>query len=130
MPISPADFLNAAKRLRAPAAACECDLRSATSRAYYAAYHHCLTWLGSLPPPARTLGTSGGVHQRLIDRLQKPHSSLIPLGKHVMSRKAAQKLVAMRIRRKYADYELGITPTRTDTENQIAAAESILRDVT
>lgn len=129
MPVAPTDFLDAAKRLHALSSACECDHRSATSRAYYAAYHHCLQWLQTLPPAARTLGTTGGVHQRLIDRLEKPHNDLIAANKYAKSKRAAKKLLAMRIRRRDADYELGLTLPALEAADQIAEAESVLNDL-
>ena len=63
-------------------------------------------------------------------RLEKPHNDLIAANKYAKSKRAAKKLLAMRIRRRDADYELGLTLPALEAADQIAEAEYVLNDLT
>ena len=118
MPIQPADFLAVAQGLAASSD--ECALRSATSRAYYAAYHACDAWHAGLPAPGSNQGPPGGKHQVLINQLKFPDSSL------GVDRKPSIKLDVMRQRRTQADYRLSDNPAAQETTDQITQVGDLL----
>lgn len=77
--------------------------RCALSRAYYAAYHRCLSWEASLRYPSQAAG-SGGIHQQLIDRLKSPHPAC-SAAERSRSLRLGRLLEAQRSRRVQADYK-------------------------
>lgn len=101
--MKPTDFLSLAESLAI--AQDEASKRTAASRAYYAAYHHCLEWHGQLPVPGSNSGPSGGVHQVLINQLSNPAPELEPVVK-ALSRRTGIRLNVIRTTRKKADYSL------------------------
>lgn len=70
MPIEAKDLSRLADA-QAAQAGNEAGRRSAISRAYYAAYHRCRRWELMLPHRGRAK-LPGGVHDRLIQRLDAP----------------------------------------------------------
>ena len=70
MPIDAKDLSRLAD-VQAAQAGNEAGRRSAISRAYYAAYHRCRRWELMLPHRGRAK-LPGGVHDRLIQRLDAP----------------------------------------------------------
>lgn len=123
MAVAPVDFLAVAKALSASHD--ECSLRSATSRAYYAAYHACSKWHASLPAAGANIGPGGGMHQVLINQLKNPDNSLSSERKK-LSRFTSVKLSVMRQRRTQADYFLDSSPGPSDTADQVAQVEGLL----
>ena len=123
MPIQPTDFLGVAQILAASPG--ECELRSATSRAYYAAFHACKDWHDGLPMQGANSGPPGGSHQQLINRLKNPDSGL-PHIRKLLSRFTGTKLDVMRTRRHVADYQLQASPVATETTDQITQAQDLL----
>lgn len=123
MPIQPADFLAVAQGLAASSD--ECALRSATSRAYYAAYHACDAWHAGLPAPGSNQGPPGGKHQVLINQLKFPDSSL-GVDRKQLSRFTSIKLDVMRQRRTQADYRLSDNPAAQETIDQITQVGDLL----
>lgn len=103
----------------------ECELRAATSRAYYAAYHHCSQWHSALPVPGSNAGPRGGKHQELINQLRNPDRT-IPLQQQKASKVAGIKLDVLRARRIQADYQLLATPPGSEAADQLSQAKALI----
>lgn len=94
----------------------EVDLRNATSRAYYAAYHRCRLLAENLPAPA---AHQGGVHRIVIDTLTENKSwKLKSLG---------YMLDQCRKLRVEADYDINSEFRHQDAHNVLAVGEKILK---
>jgi len=91
----------------------EVSLRSAASRAYYAAYHACLPIADNLPSKS----VRGGSHERVIAILAAAPSKSI--------RKAAAQLKMAKDTRVIADYDLDSSFRNLDAISTIRKAESI-----
>ena len=83
------------------------EIRSAVSRAYYGAYHACLQFEASLAIVGRESNRRGGIHEKLLQRLGNPDSSLSDAIK-LISRKLSALLRQSREEREHADYHLDI----------------------
>lgn len=101
--MQPNEFLTLADKLAAMGD--EASHRSAVSRAYYAAYHHCNRWHCQLPAPGSNAGQQGGVHQTLINQLSNPAPELSADEKRA-SRLLGTRLSIVKKARKKADYDL------------------------
>lgn len=123
MPIQPADLLALAELLAARND--ECSLRSATSRAYYAAYHASSLWHAGLPEPGSNTGPAGGKHQVLINQLRHPGPKVAAADRQ-KSKFAGMKLDVMRARRVSADYDLPAVSAPAETADQLAQVRSLL----
>lgn len=75
----------------------EVDWRNATSRAYYAAYHRCLSVAMDLDPTVDSRDGSG--HVRVARKLAEPFNS-------AMARSLGYRLDQYRIARQKADYQI------------------------
>ena len=102
MPVSCRDLLAQAKELPVSA---EAHQRLLVGRAYYACYHRCLDWEQSLPQKGKAHRKTKGVHQQLIERLQRPHASC-SLDQVKRSKWLAERLDILRELRACADYRL------------------------
>ena len=113
MAVNPDDLFVAAKALGQGET--EVDLRNATSRAYYAAYHRCLA-LG------QSLGLSAeqgrGVHRQLLDTLLSSTDQKV--------RSVAHMLEQCRRLRVQADYEIETDFSSHDTHVAIKQCEKIM----
>ena len=110
MSVNAADIYHLAAQLSKGAT--EAELRSAVSRAYYAAYHACLAWHKNLPSPGSNSGPAGGVHQELCNRLKNPAPEVSPdLMKS--SRRLSVMLSVLRSQRGLADYEVDLNSIDT-----------------
>jgi hypothetical protein len=83
----------------------EVDQRASISRAYYGAYHACLTWHSKLPVPGSNSGIGGGVHQQLLNQLKNPATALDP-PQQTKSKSLGYMLLELKAHRQVADYEL------------------------
>lgn len=100
-------------------------LRSAASRHFYAALHHCTAWKATLPGMPSIGGPEGGMHQDLINELSRPDRQCSNEQK-MQSKKFAYILQTMRRLRVTADYKLDATVTKQEAEAQRAQALNIL----
>ena len=116
MPVTPDALFEAARAIAQGGS--EVDLRNATSRAYYAAYHRCRLLAENLPEPAAHQG--GGVHRFVIDTLTKNKSwKLKSLG---------YMLDQCRKLRVEADYDINSEFRDQDAHNTLAVGERILKN--
>jgi uncharacterized protein (UPF0332 family) len=118
-----ADFLTLANQLATQPD--EASQRSAVSRAYYAAYHHCKDWHGNLKAPGSAGGLGGGVHQVLINQLNQPAPELTAAEK-LRSKSLSYKLKAMRTLRNKADYKLQDALDAAEVEDALSTSKSLL----
>lgn len=107
--------------------ASETDLRAAISRAYYGAYHHSLIWESQLPELGHEIGPAGGIHQKLLNRLQNP-GALCSVDKKLKSRSLSYRLKQLKIERTEADYNLVTKITDASATMSIANARKLLTD--
>lgn len=103
----------------------EASQRSAVSRAYYAAYHHCLEWHGQLPAPGNNVGPEGGKHQTLINQLTHPAPE-VPSALKMKSKSLGYKLNELRLARVKADYKLQDGPETYEVLRAVADAHTML----
>ena len=97
----------------------EIDWRNATSRAYYAAYHRCLSVAKDLDPTIDSKDGSG--HVRVSRKLEEPSNSN-------MARSLGYRLEQCRIGRQKADYEIDDTFGRDEWLSIRVYCEEILAD--
>lgn len=122
MAISPTDLLTLAKQLNGGAT--ESEQRAATSRAYYAAFHHAWAWHEALPAAGHA-PNGMGEHVTLIRRLNNPDGR-ISKADQTASRKLSRHLDALRIRRRSADYFLADPHTKAMADLDVLNGERIL----
>ena len=123
MTVCKEDLLDLAQSLLAGQT--EPHLRSAVSRAYYAAYHGCKDWHSALPMPGSNTGPGGGNHQQLINQLCNPDASVVGADK-MKSKVLSVKLGVLRKTRHEADYELLQTIDGAQAAKAYALAAEIL----
>lgn len=126
MSIAGTQFLACAKELASRVRMPEAHARTIIGRAYYAAYHDCVTWHAALPAPGRlpTNFHGGGAHATLIAWLENPDPSL-PKDLRAASEERGLRLRALRSLRNQADYDLDATFDDADARSAIADAVSI-----
>lgn len=83
----------------------EVQQRCSMSRAYYAAYHCCVSWHKNLPAPGSSGTGGGGMHQTLINQLRNPDATL-DANRRLLSRSLGYTLQALKTDRELADYHL------------------------
>ena len=114
MPVTPDALFEAARAIGQGES--EADLRNATSRVYYAAFHRCRLLVENLPGPA---AQHGGVHRRVIDTLTESKSrTLTSLG---------YMLDQCRKLRVEADYDIESAFRDQDAHNALTVGEKILK---
>jgi uncharacterized protein (UPF0332 family) len=103
----------------------ETCLRSGISRAYYASYHGCKDWHGSLPTAdqGHNVGPVGGKHQVLINQLCNPAGATDKL----FSKGLGYGLKDLRTYRVTADYEMSSLVSPDYTSEAQEKARFILR---
>ena len=122
MSIAPEDLLTWADSLPSGSEVC---CRAAVSRAYYAAYHDCVSFHDALPVPG-IAPPHGGVHELLCGRLQNPApETKDPL--RTRSRTRAQFLRALKHMRTVADYYLQDNVDHAVVANAISKARQIMQ---
>lgn len=125
MPCTQDDFLAIARENSQPEAS-EIALRSAISRAYYAAFHAAKFFHDKLPAPGEPAPSGMGVHSALCYKLGRPRSSIIGQEKATLSRSIKYMCEGLKPMRVKADYELTETIVYGDAENAIAIASKIV----
>lgn len=127
MPIRSEDFLLFAESLDPEDG--ECALRMIVGRAFYGAYHAALDWHAhALPMQGHDVGSTGGIHQQLINQLSHPDSSCSKdLG--FKSRSLAYGLRELKVWRTQADYYLSEVVTAERAENAKARARVLFARV-
>lgn len=123
MSISPEDILSLSEAL-ALTKECETTLRASVGRAYYAAYHHALSFHNSLAEQGVAPERATGMHASLIHQLKTPTEK--DPGLRTKSKQIAYMLDTMRLARVNADYELALTTTENDAKSQIELAKRLL----
>ncbi|MDH0866799.1 hypothetical protein [Mitsuaria sp. GD03876] len=122
MAVTSNDLLHQARDL--PLVPPEVRRRTLASKAYYASYHRCLDWERSLPARGGPKKRRGGVHQRLILRLQTPDSTCT--GDQVrLSRWLGDSLDELRKLRVKADYKLAEDLSRRELRSQVTLAQAL-----
>ena len=122
MSITPASLIKWAESIPLD---CEENYRASASRAYYAAYHDCQAFHGSLPAFGIGL-TSCGVHENLVHRLQHPAPETKE-PERTRSKKRGQYLRAIKHLRGRADYDITLEFDECDARNMLAKASEIMR---
>lgn len=121
------DFAKCGDALLAAGAA-EIDIRCATSRFYYSAFHSALSFHEALPSPGVAPAGNIGIHESLIQRLSKPTIKKDD-ARHSASRRAAYILIEMRKNRVKADYDLNASFSNADaskTQADLTQIQAIL----
>ena len=112
MPVTPDALFEAARAIGQGES--EVDLRNATSRIYYAAFHRCRPIAENLPEPATK---HGGVHRRVIDTLTENESRKLKSVGYMLDQ--CRKL------RVEADYDIESVFLDQDAHNALAVGEKI-----
>lgn len=120
MTIAPEDLIAQAESL---ALDTEVDVRNATGRAYYAAYHLARIFHAGLKCPGEA-SSYGGEHENLIHRLQNPDKSLT-INMARKSRQIGYLLYQIKPYRHKADYDLLIDMPAYEAALTIKIAQSI-----
>ena len=114
MPVTPDALFEAARAIGQGES--EVDLRNATSRVYYAAFHRCRLLAENLPGPGAQYG---GVHRRVIDTLTENKSRKLKSLGYMLDQ--CRKL------RVEADYDIESVFRDQDAHNALAVGEKILK---
>ena len=112
MPVSPNQLLALAESLEEDDS--EVQLRNSSSRAYYAAYHRCL----SIGKQLGLQFEESGVHRRLIDTLTKNRSMKL--------KGIGYMLEQCRRLRVKADYDIELEYGKTEAQSAIECSRKIL----
>ena len=121
MPIDKTKLLDFARQLAQTED--EVQLRTAVSKAYYYAYHDCMTWMQSLPGVGLA-ATNGGVHLVLASRLKSLQQPCTEADRK-RGKQKAYALASLKEKRTMADYHLGASVTQSLAEEAIADAQRI-----
>lgn len=108
-------YLALARRLAAAAGPTEADLRTAVSRAYYAAFNRARVLAGQQLPSAE------GSHERVWRELERAHDR-----ERMAIGKSGSRLKQERVR---ADYRSGESVTLPEARTAIEMAESLIRKI-
>lgn len=128
MSTSPENIFNVAEKLAATEQPCEASLRSACSRAYYAAYHHSLARLPNAYQPSETDMKGARSHDVVISALTAWGNSIDTAGR-TQARLAAKDLRRLKDLRKAADYDLNNDFSVREMHSSIVWARQILRNL-
>ncbi len=126
MSIQPSDFLQTAKQLYQDGNVPEADLRSAASRAYYAALHASHLALPDSRKPSEAILRNKGSHQAIIDALDA-WAKAPGVGRE-QARKLVRTLRRLRDTRKNADYSLLTDFKNNDARLALMDASQVLAD--
>lgn len=124
MSVTYQDILSLAQDLLRSASK-ETDYRNVIGRAYYAAYHCCLSFHSALPSPGEKPPAFRGLHERLIYQLGNPTIDKSD-PRCVSSKLLSQKLASLRNRRVTADYRLDLTSRQLDAQDAVIKAAAII----
>jgi uncharacterized protein (UPF0332 family) len=124
--VTPEDLLAHAQKLLASASS-EPDYRNVVERAYYSAYH-AAAWLEEhLPYRSKVQPQRAGVHEALLQRLERPDERL-DYGLKISSKSIGAELRMFKTLRELATYELTETIGIDKAEEAILKAKDILDD--
>lgn len=130
MAITPADLKKFGEKFSVETSE-EVELRAAISRAYYCAFHTCLSFVSRLPESANARADAKHVtHQELIDRLREwKAAGLHPKLADMAVQKGSlwRAVEAARDYRIKADYRLGDAASLSDAQTQNERVKKILR---
>lgn len=122
----PEDFL--AQSIKLLASACnDLDYRVVIDRAYYSAYHAALQFEAQLPFRSQAAPQNAGVHEALLQCLERPHGEL-DYGLKVISKDIAAQMRMLKPLRELASYELGENIRVDQAEEAVRAAKDILAE--
>ncbi len=127
--MEPSEFLEHAKKI-VEIKGDEAAMRSACSRAYYAAFHSCKYLKNYID--ARPYNTETGEHQRLINHLINCVSLISQMNSKENVRiikKLGHKLGDLRNSRHDADYDLESVFLETEANLAIASAQTIISNI-
>lgn len=127
MSIVATDLLECAECLNDQKPLSESMLRTSISRAYYSAYHYCVTWHLSLPALGLMPASKTGTHATLIFRLNNPANETQQVKRDIESMKKGALLKLLHEERVRADYKLDQTITKAHSLRAIEQAKSICR---
>lgn len=122
----PADFLAQAIKLQASATT-DADYRGVIDRAYYGAFHAARILEESLPHRSQAAVGNFGVHEALIQRLERPNAQL-DYGLKTISKDIGAQMRMLKPLRELASYELDESIRVDQAEQAIAAANDILAE--
>jgi uncharacterized protein (UPF0332 family) len=121
------DFLVCAESLNDQNPLSEAMMRGAISRAYYSAFHYCVTWHSGLPAQGLMPESKTGIHATLIFRLNNPAKEMQTLKRDSDSKKKGALLKLLHEERVRADYRLDQTISKLHSLRAIEQAKSIRR---
>jgi hypothetical protein len=101
----------------------EIQLRAVVSRAYYAAYHDCLSWHTTLPTPGSAGQAQGGAHTILIAQLTSP---TVKGEESTKSKMRGYRLKTLKQLRTKADYFLDENLVADEAAQSVVDTEAIL----
>lgn len=119
MSIAPDDFIHTAQKLATSVD--EWDLRSAISRAYYAAYHSTLSTL-----PEKPCVSGGASHEAVIQATKGYVNSKIPKPGRSDAIVVLDALARLKKKRKLADYDLNEAVSQAYTLKAVAEARGVI----
>lgn len=122
----PGDFLaHAIKLLKS--AGTDQEFRVVIDRAYYGAFHAAQQFEEKLPHRSKYIAEGVGVHEALIQRLERPNDQL-DYGLKVISKDVGAQMRVLKPYRELASYELKETIRVDQAEAAIAGAKDILSE--
>lgn len=120
MTVTPEDLLQLAKRLLSDEGP-EVAFRSATSRAYYAAFHSARERADELCPTVDRAEVRGGSHEVIVHRYIKRND--------MAARSIAYQLRDLKAKRELADYELRMPWSIAESKTHVASAEKLINRI-
>ena len=123
---SPEDLVAHAVKLLASATG-DLDYRVVIDRAYYGAYHAALQFEEKLPVRSRAAPKDVGVHEALMQRLERPDTQL-DYGLKVISKDLGTQMRMLKPLREIASYELGEAVQIHQAEAAVRAAREVLSE--
>lgn len=124
--VKPEDFLKQAVEFLASAND-EIGYRLIIVQAYYSAYHAALRFETSLSPRSQAATHNFGVHEALIQRLERPNNELEYIVK-ISSKDIGAQLRILKPLREIASYELGESIRIDQAEAAVGAAKDIFSE--
>lgn len=126
MSIAAADLLDCAAFLNSQNPISEAMLRTSISRAYYSAYHYCLSWHLALPAQGLMPVAKTGSHATLSHCLRSPARETRLENKGIESIQKGVLLKRLHDERVRADYKLDQTISKEHSLRAVEQAKLIL----